>query len=174
MNGLTSAASASLAQEVPQVSGANAYLAWVMFLVVLAIVVIVIPVFLAKRPVRQKRANRHGTDQPQSAWIASVETIRSDYHAKKITEKQAYSRLSKVARAFASERLGTDLSAKTLLDLNRRHQSGSKAQFDSLRRTIAALYPPEFADAKSNRAANDATVDDAANWVNAMIGRWLA
>lgn len=164
----------TLAEAVPQIENAGAYLTWAMFLVLLAVIAIAIPVFLAKRPERAARASRHSVDQPQSVWIGRIEEIRADYHAKRITEKQAYSRLSQVARAFASERLGTDLSAKTLLDLNRRHQSGSKAQFDSLRRTIAALYPPEFADSASNRAAGDATVDDAANWVSTMIGRWLA
>ena len=44
--------------------------------------------------------------------------------------------------------------------------------FTLLRQTIAALYPPEFANAEFNAQAKDATVEQAADWVLNLVERW--
>ena len=41
-----------------------------------------------------------------------------------------------------------------------------------LRQTIAALYPPEFADERFNDSARQTDVEQAAQWVNRLVERW--
>ena len=41
-----------------------------------------------------------------------------------------------------------------------------------LRQTVEALYPPEFAKAEWNPAAQNASVEEAAQWVSGLIERW--
>ncbi len=121
------------------------------------------------RPVPLRRG-RH-SEGPDDAWHTELADIRDDFHAGRSSETQAYAALSALARDFASQRLGTDLSSSTLLDLNRRHQVSSKEQFTRLRQTIAALYPAEFAPS-TNVQASQTSVDQAADWVDDLLERW--
>ena len=116
------------------------------------------------------RRGRH-SEGPDDEWHAELADIRDDFHAGRSSETQAYAALSALARDFASQRLGTDLSSSTLLDLNRRHQVSSKEQFTRLRQTIAALYPAEFAP-QTNIQASQTNVDQAADWVAELLERW--
>ncbi|MBQ5504932.1 MAG: hypothetical protein IKS62_00555 [Aeriscardovia sp.] len=160
---------------VPHIDNVDAFLWCAVVLVVLALIAIVVACLRPRR--RQGRAPkqwRHSVTHSASQWDADIEKIRSSYQAGDITETEAYANLAGIARSFASERLGTDLTSNTLLDLNRRHQVSNKEHFDAFKQTIAALYPPEFADASRNRAAGEANVDAAADWVESLIGRWIA
>ena len=56
--------------------------------------------------------------------------------------------------------------------LPRSDSIGNRHGLDLLRQTIAALYPPEFADERFNAAAGEASVDEAAGWVATLIERW--
>lgn len=116
------------------------------------------------------RRGRH-SNKPADRWHKQVQKIRNDFHAGRLSSTQAYSALSLLARTFASQRLGADFSSLTLLDLNRRHQLSSKEQFTRLRQTIAALYPPEFAP-PTNAQVRQTSVDEAADWVDDLLGRW--
>jgi hypothetical protein len=141
---------------------------------VAAILAIVIPIALARRKPHVKKVSRHGMSRNPEKWRDEVSNVVLRYHAHKIESPEAYAELARIAREFASLRLGTDLTTKTLTDLNLHHQVGGKAHFDSLKQTISALYPAEFADANSNTAAKESSVETAADWVDSMIERWVA
>ena len=82
-----------------------------------------------------------------------------------------------VARDFASQASSAELGSTTLQEIASR-SAGSLAGdsgvhgFTLLRQTIAALYPPEFANAEFNAQAKDATVEQAADWVLNLVERW--
>ena len=38
--------------------------------------------------------------------------------------------------------------------------------------TIAALYPPEYADSAVDTHAREVSVDDAAGWASTLVERW--
>jgi hypothetical protein len=109
----------------------------------------------------------------KSRWKTNIETVTQDFHEHRITQTQAMNQLAIIVRTFASEAMGTDLSTKTLAELNQqqRNKNNSK-QLDLLRQTIAALYPPEFADPQINRQAHETQVTDAANWVSTLVEEW--
>jgi hypothetical protein len=162
---------------VPAVPDLPPFAMLAVVLLIAAVVLLVAGLLLLRRrsslPDRRTGSVRHGShsNKPDDAWHADLEQIRSDYHAGTASETQTYARLSALARDFASDRLGADFSSSTLLDLNRRHQIGSKEQFQRLRQTIAALYPPEFAP-DTNPQAHLASVDQAADWVADLLERW--
>ena len=85
--------------------------------------------------------------------------------------------LAAVARDFASQASSAELGSTTLQEIASR-SAGSLAGdsgvhgFTLLRQTIAALYPPEFANAEFNAQAKDATVEQAADWVLNLVERW--
>ena len=82
-----------------------------------------------------------------------------------------------MARDFASQASSAELGSTTLQEIASR-SAGSLAGdsgvhgFTLLRQTIAALYPPEFANAEFNAQAKDATVEQAADWVLNLMERW--
>lgn len=142
-------------------------------LVLLALVAIIVPILLRRRGAKPTQSvSRHSAARTPGKWRGAVEQVRTDYHQGRLGEADAYAQLASIARGFASQRLGTDLTSKTLLDLNLHHQVGNKKYFDTLKQTISALYPAEFADEASNRAAAESSVDSAATWVDTMIERW--
>ena len=159
---------------VPHIDNVNLYLYYAAILVIFAVVVVLLILFIPHKKPKKIRTMKHGINRPIDRWTEQAEKIRSDYQVGSITENEAYAQLARLARSFASDRLGTDLSSNTLLDLNRRHQISSKEHFEVFKQTIAALYPPEFAKSDQNRAANEADVDTAADWVESLIGRWAA
>lgn len=126
----------------------------------------------ARKP-RPQPASRHSAARPINAWRTEVAEIVATYHRKEIDDGEAYERLARVSRSFASQRTGTDLSAMTLMDLNMQPRVGSKASFDTFKQTIAALYPAQFAG-PTNVSARETTVDSAADWVDAMMERWVS
>ena len=87
-----------------------------------------------------------------------------------LTREEAFAELSSIAREFASERTGRDFNAHTLTDIRR--ETRAVGSVDLLRTTIAALYPPEFADVRVNAHARTADVREAAGWVSNLVERW--
>ena len=160
--------------EVPTITSITTYIVVCALFAAAAMVLIAIPLIVRARKPRPKApVSRHSAARNPEKWRGDVAEVLRKYHAKEISENDAYADLARIARAFASLRLGTDLSAKTLMDLNLHHQVGNKAHFDALKQTISALYPPEFASA-NNRAVRESSVESAANWVDSMIERWVA
>lgn len=160
---------------VPSLDSVGMVCAWIGFATLVIALVIFLVTFIPHRPRKlSKRARERSRTESTKTWLRRVIHVTIDYDSKRISQEEAYARLSQIARGFASGRLGVDLSTQTLLDLNQRHQIGNKQQFLQLRQTIAALYPAEFADSQTNRQADEASVHDAANWVETMIRRWVA
>jgi hypothetical protein len=164
----------AVASPVPTIDSVNFYVLAAIVLVLAAIALVAIPLLLRNREPHARATSRHGVNRNPEKWRDDVAAVLDRYHAGELSENEAYSSLARIARAFASLRLGTDLTTKTLLDLKRHHQIGSRAHFDALKQTISALYPPEFADAASNTQAAESSVESAANWVDSMIERWVA
>ena len=79
--------------------------------------------------------------------------------------------LAAIARDFASNMSGRRMQANTLTDLRRLRRTGVAVNWDLLRQTIAALYPPEFAQSEHPQARG-VSVRQAADWVLDLIERW--
>ncbi|RSX54691.1 hypothetical protein [Bifidobacterium samirii] len=142
-----------------------------------AAVLFAVLVWFLSRPRRARRTrDRRGAHVDGAAagrWHRMVADIVDGFESGAIDRQEAFVRLAQVARAFASARTGDDMSARTLVDLNRMPRStGMRGGFDLLRQTIAALYPPEFADPALDRQAGAADVRQAAGWVDDLIERW--
>ncbi|NEG69377.1 hypothetical protein [Bifidobacterium choloepi] len=145
---------------------------------VVAVALVVAAVLLSrqKRPkTKQQPAGAHAKLGPRDVWKQRIAQVVADYDDGDIDREEAFARLATVARRFASAASGTTVTSHTLLDLNRdRTVSGAVSQdnWTLFRQTIAALYPPEFADNEHHRIARDATVDQAAGWVLALVEKW--
>ncbi|KFI63349.1 hypothetical protein [Bifidobacterium cuniculi] len=120
---------------------------------------------------KRRRARPHGAHAPassQQAWLQRIQDVVSSYESGSIGEDEAYAQLAAIARRFASERSGRTLTTHTLSDLERAPRGDGGGNWDALRLTISALYPPEFAD-PGQRQAN---VRTAAGWVADLVERW--
>lgn len=141
--------------------------------VIVAIVLVVVAVLLSKKRAVLVRDN--GSDIPidtKEAWLERVDNVAADATAGTITREEAFARLAAIARTFASSRSPQRFDSYTLLDLNRENTHDNTDNWIALRQTIAALYPPEFADKRHHPIAKDATVDQACDWVRSFIERW--
>jgi hypothetical protein len=164
----------SSATTVSSIDAIPLYLGLAVGLVILAIALIAVPLILRSREPHPRQTSRHGINRSPERWRDDVAAVLRAYTNGEMSDNDAYSELARIARSFASLRLGTDLTSKTLLDLKRHHQVGNRAHFDALKQTISALYPAEFASPDSNAAAKESSVESAANWVDSMIERWVA
>lgn len=159
---------------VERIDSVTMYLILAVGAVVLTVGFIVVALLVGrKRKPRPHPVSRHSAARPIDAWRTEVSEIVASYHRDEIDEGEAYERLARVSRSFASQRTGTDFTAMTLMDLNMQPRVGSKASFDTFRQTIAALYPAQFAG-PMNASARETTVDSAADWVDAMMERWVS
>ena len=144
--------------------------------VVVAAAAVALAWFLSRPRRMRKVRDRRGTHVDGAAaqrWHRMVADIVATHESGAIDRQEAFVRLARVARAFASTRTGDDMGARTLTDLTRVPRStGTSGGIDLLRQTIAALYPPEFADPASDRAAGGVAVRQAAGWVDDLIERW--
>lgn len=122
---------------------------------------------------RRPRPGKAAPARPATSarvWFDRLDDVVRREGEGRIDTDEAMRELAGIARGYASERLGHDLDAHTLADLRRERRAKGRG-IDALRTTVAALYPPEFADpAHDARAAVD--VPQAAGWVRAMIERW--
>jgi hypothetical protein len=129
---------------------------------------------------RPKTRSRHPktkigahTDGGKSSWQSRIDQIVEDYHRGTLERDEAFIKLAKVARDYASFAMGANMGSHTLNDLRAEQRTGSARHgLDLLRTTIAALYPPEFADASVNALAKETSVDQAGEWVSRLVERW--
>lgn len=142
----------------------------------LAVALIVAAALLSRprrRPAQPAPRGAHRGETGRSVWRRRVDEVVSLYHDGSIDREEAFTRLAAVARDFASSASGTDMSSRTLNDLRQVPRTPSNRRgLDLLRQTIEALYPAEFADAAANAQARGTTVEQAAEWVSALMERW--
>ncbi|MCH4160004.1 hypothetical protein [Bifidobacterium sp.] len=134
-------------------------------------------IILAKylsRPRKTKihTVSSHSSEARSNPWRIKVNEIVKSYDNQDITKEEAFLALAQTARDFASNATGRNMASHTLLDLNLEARNAQQRGLDMLRRTIAALYPPEFADALINAQARETSVDEASGWVLNLIDRW--
>lgn len=132
---------------------------------------------LLSRPRRTRGDGRtggaHAPDAPASVWRSRIDAVVARYDAGGIGRPEAFAELAAIVREFASAALGRDLSAQTLADLARLPRTDrNREDIDLLRHTVAALYPPEFADGTVNEQARGTGVDEAAGWARNLVERW--
>lgn len=140
-------------------------------LCLIAVVVAALP----SRPRRRADPVRgaHMTASDANRWHRRVDRIVKRYDAGEIGREEAFAQLAALVREFASTVTGTDMSTHTLADFGRMPRTdGNREGVDLLRQTVAALYPPEFADELSNAQARAVTVAQGAGWVSNLVDRW--
>lgn len=132
---------------------------------------------------RRSADARHSVDSDARSWHERVAAIAQAHHDGAIGDDEAYLALAKLSREYASMRMlthhvstaqtGSAVTSSTLADMRRASWPPQcKDGVQALRQTIAALYPPEFADPATDSHAAAATVDQACDWVDALIERW--
>lgn len=115
----------------------------------------------------------HRADGDTEAWKSRVNDVTRRHHDGLIDREAAFTELAALARAFSSLSSGRSLASSTLTDIAGAPRTSVDRQgLDALRMTIAALYPPQFADARVTPRARDVSVDEAAGWVLTLIERW--
>lgn len=125
-------------------------------------------------------ANSKSSDAPahiqhanKQAWRKDIDEIVQKYHKNELTSDQACAKLAKIARIYVSIMSGEDIHTHTLGEISSlRLKWRNKKGADMLRQTIAALYPPEFADLNKNEQAKNTTVEQAAEWVLVLLEGW--
>ncbi|KAB8300600.1 hypothetical protein [Bifidobacterium apri] len=146
----------------------------------LACLLTVLAIMLSKprrprsQPARPHRGVHHETSGTK-AWHRRIDDVVDRFHAGEISRDQAFAQLAALARAYASGMSEDTMETQTLSDLNRTVPTSTgraKAGFMLLRQTIAALYPPEFADERYNDAARTTSVEQGAEWVSTLVERW--
>jgi hypothetical protein len=170
---------------VSQVPAAPFAIAGFLLLAITALVIYVtfFPKKATAMPSAPADGPRHSVDSDARSWHGRVAAIAKAHRDGTIDDDEAYRALAKLSRDYASMRMvtshvstpqtGSDLSSSTLTDLRSaawptQCRDGAQA----LRQTIAALYPPEFANPASDSHAAAATVDQACDWVDSLIERW--
>ena len=143
----------------------------------LAAVGLIIAVVLLSRPTTdntdRSKPGSHRAMTDKERWHARIDDIVERYDQGEINRDEAFISLAGLAREFASTGFNRNMANHTLADLKREPRIPSNQQsLDLLRATIAALYPPEFADAQFNDQARVTTVEDAATWVATLVERW--
>ncbi|MDF7663661.1 hypothetical protein PT282_03130 [Bifidobacterium sp. ESL0763] len=154
-----------------------AVLFWALALCLLAAVALIVAIVLLSRPRRRKAAPRpqgaHITGNGLSPWRARIQAIVDSHEHGAISRDDALAQLAEVARDFASQQTGRDLSAHTLSDIGHEPSTTANAHgIALLRQTLSALYPPEFADEAINATARQTSVAQAGEWVSTLIERW--
>lgn len=115
----------------------------------------------------------HVHRENKQAWRNEIDEIVKQYHSNELTSDQACAKLASVARTYVSRMSGEDIKTHTLGEISSlRLKWRNKKGADMLRQTIAALYPPEFANYKENEQAQNTTVDQAAEWVLVLLEGW--
>ncbi|TCD54892.1 c-type cytochrome biogenesis protein CcmI [Alloscardovia theropitheci] len=140
----------------------------------IACIIIAVILFLPARAKERKvvQSSRHDN----ATYKAQVRDVETEYTAGDISKQEAYRRLAEIARQFASDRLGIDVTSHTLTDLAQSSQISPALKnshgLNLLRTTIEALYPPEFAFEATHTRSASTTVIEACGWVDALIERW--
>ncbi len=142
----------------------------------LAIAMAALVVFLSRPSHRLPKKNsvgRHGERSSRTIWHERINSVVARHAAGEIDREEAFAQLAAIAREYASEITGADVRTQTLTDISSLPQTTGNGQgLVLLRQTIGALYPPEFADAEHNHTARSTTVEQAGEWVSALVERW--
>lgn len=141
-----------------------------------AAVALIVAAVLLSRPSKRKApapaGGAHAVHNGKEGWQRTIDDIVKRYKEGILSKQEAFAELAAVARGFASEASGSRLDSHTLVDIKRQRHAGDDGNWVLLRQTIAALYPPEFADGEHHPIAKDASVAEAAGWVSSMVERW--
>lgn len=142
-----------------------------------AVALITVSVALARRPAKRSSSpQRHGVHAnagSTASWHTRINAVVDQYESGRLEREAAFAALARIARDYASAVSGNAMHASTLADVSRiRRTETNREGLDLLRHTLAALYPPEFADAAFNRDANRVQVREAAGWVSNLVERW--
>ncbi|MBT1174981.1 hypothetical protein JS530_05610 [Bifidobacterium sp. LC6] len=147
--------------------------------VALAALLVIVAIVLS-RPRRRSRKQTqlrgaHRNASSKAEWRQRIDDVLAR-HAKGILSREdAFVELALIARDFATVASGKPLNASTLTDLTLIDRTSTNRQgLDTLRQTIEAMYPPEFADPAFNHAARTVTVEQAGEWVANLVERWRA
>lgn len=127
----------------------------------------------SRKPAKPVVHGVHNGFASKTIWRNRIDTVIQDYRNSAINREEAFTRLASIARDYASQASGHDLSAQTLADLHRGHSTHDNQQgWNLLRQTIEALYPAEFANPDFNASARRVEVEQAAEWVSMLVERW--
>ena len=163
-------------QPVGQVDLSTPLIVTAVLATLLAVALIVAVVLLSRpRRTREKPQPRgaHLDSTAKTSWHRRIDDVVRRYHDEKIDRETAFIELAAICRGIASAHTGRDLRAHTLTDIRREPRNPStRPGLDTLRMTIAALYPPEFADETVDTHAREVSVDDAAGWASTLVERW--
>lgn len=161
---------------MPQLDWASSLVAVLLACVILAALCAAAAVWLGRPKRRVSQARKQGAHTSQASehvWQQRIADIVRRYHDGELQHQDAFDELAALTREYASSASGKDMRCDTLLDIDLRPRTASDKQgLDSLRQTIAALYPPQFADVDTNESAREATVEQAAQWVSRFVERW--
>ncbi|WEV71867.1 hypothetical protein [Bifidobacterium sp. ESL0790] len=142
-------------------------------IIAIALIVLVVLLSRPRKAQAPKPRGAHTGSSERGVWRARIQKIVDDHAQGSITRDIALNKLAEVARDFASEQTGRDLSSHTLSDIGSVPGTTADAHgIALLRQTINALYPPEFADATINPAAQETSVEEAGEWVSNLVERW--
>ncbi|MFT8531474.1 hypothetical protein [Bifidobacterium aquikefiri] len=142
-------------------------------LLVCALIALIVWLWHPRKVKLLKRTGAHSQTSRTDPWHGRIDDIEQRYESGEITREEAFVALARVAREYASKNLSKDVRSNTLAEFGNESRMGSNRHgIDLLRQTIAALYPPEFADTTNNRQAKESTVHEAARWVGRLTERW--
>lgn len=160
----------------PQLDWSASLTAALVACLILAALCVAGVVWLSKPKRRAAQSRKQGTHTQHATgrvWQQRIADIVDRYQAGDLPRRDAFDELAALTREYASSVSGKDMRSDTLLDIGNRPRSSSDRQgLESLRQTIAALYPPQFADTVTNESAREATVEQAAEWVSKFVERW--
>lgn len=152
--------------------------AWLLTLtlvcIVLATLAILAAIFLPRILGVRGKNDKEGTHiKPKQIWQEEVNKVVTDQEQGRISRDEAMKELAGIARGFASQSWHQDMTTKTLAEITVQPRTTSTSKgLDLLRQTIDALYPPEFGLHGERHSGEQVSVDEAANWVMALIERW--
>lgn len=143
----------------------------------LAVVLAAVAIVMSRPKRNTKKAAQprgaHNGAGPKAPWHARINDVLNRYESGALNREDAFVELALIARDFAGASSGKQLGSSTLADLTRLPRTPSNRQgLDTLRQTIEALYPPEFANPSFNAMAKTVTVKEAAGWVSNLVERW--
>ncbi|NEG54319.1 hypothetical protein [Bifidobacterium platyrrhinorum] len=134
-------------------------------------------VVVLSRPKRAKpkavARGAHRAMGDKAYWRGRIDEVTARHADGSLDREEAFAELAAIARDFASDATGRDMKSHTLTDIRREPRNPATRQgLDLLRMTVAALYPPEFADMTVDAHARGVTVEEAAGWVSNLVERW--
>lgn len=125
------------------------------------------------RPRRRGPRMAHGKTGTADVWRQRIRDIAERHRRGALPKDRAFAELAQLCRDCVSSASGHSMASSTLSDLNATERTERNRQgLDLLRQTIEALYPPEFADARTNAPARNTDVEEACQWVLRLVERW--